>query len=177
MVKNLIPWKRKREALSPVKESDQPFEVLHRQMNDLFDTFFSGLGSPRGGPALGRFAGGWPEESPRFEVSETEEEIQVKAELPGMDEKDIEVTLDESSLTIRGEKKEEREEKKRSYVLSEVSYGQFHRTLPLPSGIERDKVKARFKKGVLTLTLPKSETARRFHFLLRWSDPMNDEAG
>ena len=150
MVKNLIPWKRKSEELSPLREEEQPFEVLHRQMNDLFDNFFSGFGSPRG----------WPVDSPRFEVSETDDEIRVKAELPGMDEKDIEVNLDESYLTIRGEKKAEREEKKRSYVLSEVSYGQFHRTFPLPSGIERDKVKARFKKGVLTLTLPKSETAK-----------------
>ena len=160
MMKNLIPWKRRSEELALADDEERPFEMLHRQMNDLFEHFFAGFGSPHGRPSLDRLPASWPEESPRFEVSETDDEIRIKAELPGIDEKDIEVTLDESYLTIRGEKKEEREEKKRNYVLSEVSYGQFHRTLPLPAGIERGKVKARFKRGVLTLSLPKSETAR-----------------
>jgi len=95
-----------------------------------------------------------------FEVSETDDEIRVKAELPGMDEKDIAVELEENMLVIRGERKAEKETKNRNYHVSEMSYGGYHRSIPLPARIDRDKAKAKFKRGVLTLTLPKTEKAR-----------------
>jgi HSP20 family protein len=158
MVRNLIPWRKKTEALSPVREP-AAFDVLHRQMNDLLENFFEGFGSLGRWPSLHRDFGVSSDASPNFEVSETDDEVEVKAELPGLEEKDVEVLLDENLLTIRGEKKDEREEKKRNYYFSEVSYGQFQRSIPLPAGIDRDKAKATFKKGVLRLTLPKTEPA------------------
>lgn len=158
-MKNLMPWKKKSEELTPAGREEHPFELLHRRMNDLFEDFFKDFGSEGRWPSLERFGLDTGAEVPRFEVSETDDEVRVKAELPGMDEKDIEVTLDENILTIRGEKKEEKEDKKRNVYVSECRYGSFHRSMALPAGIDRDKAKAKFKKGVLTLTLPKTETA------------------
>ena len=155
-MKNLIPWKRK-EPADLSRETANPFERLHREMNDLFDGFLREFG----GPALPSL---WRERTeervaPRVEVSETDDAVQVTAELPGLDEKDVEVSLDDNVLTVKGEKKQEREEKKKNFHLSERSYGQFQRLIPLPAGVEADKVKAQFKKGVLTITLPKSRQA------------------
>lgn len=158
-MKSLVPWKRKSDRYTPAGAAEHPLVVLQHQMNRLFDSFFEDDGfDPE--DLLPRF--GASGSSPRFEVTETEDEIRVKAELPGMDEEDIDVLLDENQLTIRGEKKEEREErdKKRNVVVSEFSYGSFYRTLPLPSEIDRDKVEAKFKKGVLTLKLPRTESAK-----------------
>lgn len=149
MRNKLVPWKRRGDSLT-VGCDEHPFDLLHREINDLFDTYYHGFGN------LGRrFAA-----APGFEVSETDDEIRVKAELPGMDEKDIEISLDENILTIRGERKEERDEKKRRYHLSEMSYGCFQRSIPLRAAVDRDKATAKFKRGVLTLTLPKTDQAR-----------------
>lgn len=95
--------------------------------------------------------------APRFEVSETDDVIVVDAELPGMNEKDIELTLQDNILTIKGEKKKEEETKKKNCYISERSYGRFQRSLQLGSGIDAGKVSASFKKGVLTVTIPKTE--------------------
>ena len=81
-------------------------------------------------------------------------------ELPGIDEKDIDVSVSEDVITVRGEKKDEREEEKKGYYLSERSYGSFHRTIPIPPGVDADKAEARFRKGVLTITLPKTDDAK-----------------
>jgi HSP20 family protein len=96
---------------------------------------------------------------PHVDVVDTDKEIKVSAELPGMDDKDIEVTLNADTLTIRGEKKEEKEEKGKDYYRSERSYGSFMRTVPLPLTIETEKVSASFAKGVLTVKLPKTKQA------------------
>ena len=92
---------------------------------------------------------------PKVNVSESEKEVVVSAELPGMDGKDIDVYLRKNELTIQGEKKEKTEEKEESYYRMERSYGSFKRTLPLPCEVEDDKIDAQFKNGVLTITLPK----------------------
>lgn len=149
MKNKLVPWKKRDESLGFGRE-DRPFDLLHREINDLFDAYGHGFG----------LRGRWPAASPRFEVSETDDEIRVKAELPGMDEKDVEVTLDENILTIRGERKEQREEKKRNYQVSEMSYGSFQRSFPLEAAVDREKATATFKHGVLTLTLPKTGQAK-----------------
>ena len=159
MVKNLIPW-RKKENVPVVRRENMgdPFELLHRRMNDLFDEVFAGSADPFSFGLTQPLA----DAAPKFEVSETDREVEVKAELPGMSEQDVEVLLDETSLTISGEKKQEQEDKRRDYYLSEVRYGSFRRVLPLPPGVDRDKVKASFKNGVLRLTLPKEPgTARK----------------
>jgi HSP20 family protein len=93
-------------------------------------------------------------------VAETDDAVEVSAELPGLDEDDVRVTLDNGILTVEGEKKTEREEKKRGVFFSERSYGRFQRSVALPAGIDESKVKASFKKGVLRVTIPKAESAR-----------------
>ncbi len=149
MKDKLVPWK-KRSALPERWRTEDPFEVLHREINELFDGYYRGFGG------LGRRMAG----SAGFELSETDEAIRVKAELPGMDEKDITVEVEENMLVIRGERREEKETEKRSYHVSEMRYGGYHRTIPLPARVDREKAQASFRRGVLTLTLPKTEEAK-----------------
>lgn len=156
MNQDLLPWRRKREDMSLSRRVANPILELHRRMDELFNDFLEGFGLTR-----------WPFAesgerlaiSPSVDVSETDDEIKVSADLPGMDEKDIEVTLDNDVLVLRGEKKREREEGKRNYHLVERTYGEFCRRIPLPSSIDPEKVKARFAKGVLTVSIPKKPEA------------------
>lgn len=97
------------------------------------------------------------EHAPKVEVKESDKAYTVTAELPGLDEKDVEITVEEGVLTLRGEKKSEVEDKDRGYT--ERSYGRFERRVGLPKGVDRDKADANFKNGVLTVTLPKTEAA------------------
>jgi HSP20 family protein len=101
---------------------------------------------------------GW---SPRLDVSETDNNLEIVADLPGMDKKDINVSLEENLLTIKGEKKEERERKDKHYHTIERRSGSFYRAIRLPIEVEKDKVEAAFKDGVLTLRLPKSKEAKK----------------
>ncbi len=140
-------------TLTRVRRSPDPWSVFDGLFNDslLF-------------PVLRERPVGNGSFSPRIAVSETEKEVTVSAELPGLDEKNVTVDLDEDTLTIRGEKKEESEEKGRQWHRSEVTYGAFERVIALPAHVQGDKAKARFKKGVLTVSLPKLKeegTARR----------------
>ena len=127
--------------------------MMQREMNRVFDTFNRTWG-------LGTFPEVTGSFMPRLDVTEDEKAFTITAELPGMSEKEIELSLSADTLTIRGEKKEEtKEEQGKNYYYSERSYGTFMRTIPLPSQIETDKVSASFKKGVLTVTLPKTASA------------------
>jgi HSP20 family protein len=137
----------------PVKREEvDPFALLRRRMDDMFEGFLHGFDLRPFEARSGVF-------SPSVDVVENEKDIRISAELPGMEEKDIEVSLGKDSLTIRGEKKEEKEDKGKGYYRMERSYGSFSRVIALPSEIDQDKVKATFKKGVLTVTLPKTEKA------------------
>jgi HSP20 family protein len=122
---------------------------LEREMEDVFGRF----------PAWpwGERERGW---LPAVDIVDHKDEVVVHADLPGLDEKDIEVTVQDNMLTIRGERKEEKEEKKEDYYQAERTYGAFARTLTLPAGVDADKVKATFKKGVLEVHLPKSKEAK-----------------
>lgn len=97
---------------------------------------------------------------PALEVKENDDKIEVKAELPGIEPKEVDIHLERGYLTIKGEKKQEKKEEKDNYVHMETSYGSFSRTIPLPSEVAPDKVKAKYKKGILTITLPKSEKTK-----------------
>jgi len=136
-----------------------PFREFQRQINRLFDDFFSDF-------ALApRWWGGERELAPvgftpRVDVCETDKEVRVSAELPGMDEKDITVELDDAAVTIRGERKEESEDKGKNWYRREQSYGSFYRMIPLPASVDGEKATAKFKKGVLAITLPKREEDR-----------------
>jgi HSP20 family protein len=154
-IKNLVPSLWNRGNMPGRREESQPFFSLQREMNRIFDDFFQGWDvAPFAGSGVhpGRF-------HPSIDVKESEKEISVKVELPGLEEKDVEVLLDNETLTIRGEKKEEKEDKGKNHYHVECSYGSFHRVIPLPASIDQKKVQAQFKNGILSVTLPKTEEA------------------
>ncbi len=161
-IRDLVPkLGRGREHTLARRDEWDPFRDFQREMNRLFDDFWSDFPAlsnrrERSPSALAAF-------SPRVDVSETDKTIEVSAELPGMDEKDITVELDDSTLTVRGEKHEEKEEKGKNWFSREQSYGSFHRVIPLPTSVDGTKAKARFKKGILSVSVPKreEETAKR----------------
>jgi HSP20 family protein len=142
----------------------RPFESLRREIDHLFDDFDGGRW-----PRLSRrslldmvpFGGEAWAAAPAVDFAETEKGYEVTAELPGMDEKNIEVKFADGVLTIKGEKQEEKEEKKKDYYMHERSFGSFHRALELPNGIDQDKIEASFKNGVLKVTVPKSAEAQK----------------
>jgi HSP20 family protein len=134
----------------------EPFAALRSEMDRVFDSF---LGRSFGRiPDLARMKLGTAV-MPSVDVRDTPTEIVVEAELPGMDEKDITITLNNGVLTLKGEKKAEREEKKENYQVMERSYGSFHRTLHVGDTVDPEKVKAAFEKGVLKITMPKRPEA------------------
>jgi HSP20 family protein len=155
-VRDLIPWGRSSsQAPNVYRDIEQsPLLSLHREVNRVFDDVFRGFDLPSN---FGRFpsaAATWP----NVEISDGDKELRVMAEVPGLDEKDLELFLGEGVLTIRGEKKAEAEDKERRF--SERFYGRFERRIGIGSDVEPDKVTASFKNGVLTVTLPKSERAQ-----------------
>jgi HSP20 family protein len=150
-VRDLIPWSRNSEPTPTFNLERHPFLALHRDMNRLFDDAFRNLGAPspfRGGAA-------WPS----IELSETDGELRVSAELPGLEEKDVEVTLENGVLSIRGEKKAETKDDERQFT--ERYYGSFLRQVPIRWEVDADAVKAGFRNGVLSITVPKSDSARQ----------------
>lgn len=154
-ISDLVPdgW-RKRKA---VNGEHEPWTALQRQMNRVFEDFFSGFEMEpfRSESGLSNF-------SPRINMSESDREYMLEAELPGLDEKDIELSLSNDALTIRGHKKEERERKDgENRIFVERSYGSFERVIPLTCEVDEDEVDASFKKGVLTVKLPKTVEAQR----------------
>ena len=151
-VRDLIPWGRS-ETRVPVSRSDSdPFLTLHREMNRLFDEVWRGFGMPMA--SFGRSTG-WP----TVDLTETDKEIRITAELPGLTEKDVDIVLTDDVLTLKGERKSESDRDENGIVFSERFFGQFQRVIPLPNEVDRDKVSASMKNGVLTIVLPKSETA------------------
>ena len=149
-LKDIVPFGKKDVPVK--KESDHPFALFRKEFDDLFDNFFRGFDLQTFEGKLGAF-------SPKIDVVDSEKEISIKAELPGMDEKDIEVSLSRDILTVRGEKKEEKEDKGKDYYRMERSNGSFSRSIPLPAEVDESNIKASFKKGVLSITLPKTARA------------------
>ena len=143
---DLIPWRRRGEHV-PVTARD-----FRREFDDLVERFF---GSERFDWLTSRTF------SPAVDISETEHEVVVKAELPGIDQKDLDVSVSGGVLTIKGEKKEEKEEKSENVHRVERSYGIFSRSFSLPCEVKTENVEAKFKDGILSLKLPKSETSKK----------------
>jgi HSP20 family protein len=155
-IRDLIPWSRQENRL-PVSRAaqhgrdDHPLMSLHQEVNRLFDDVFRGFGVP----SLAGFDRGFA--SPNVELGENEREIRIVAELPGLDESDVELALEDGVLTLCGEKRSELSDAERGY--SERSYGRFERRIGLPKGLEPEKAEATFRNGVLTVTFPKSMAA------------------
>jgi HSP20 family protein len=138
-------WRPRLLARSPLRDLAR----MEREMEDIFGRF----------PAWpwGETERGW---APAVDLIDHKDELVLRADLPGLEQKDIEVTVQDGSLVIRGERKEEKEEKKEDYYCAERTYGVFARTLPLPTGVDPDRVKATFKNGVLEVHLPKAAEAK-----------------
>ncbi len=144
------------KASADAAQTLRSFERLRREIDHLFDDFggdFWRAPFRQVERALGAM--------PAVDVTETESGYEVIAELPGMDEKNVEVKLANHTLTIKGEKRDEKEETKKDYYMRERSFGSFQRSFTLPEGVDTDKIEASFKKGVLTVTVPKTAEAKK----------------
>jgi len=153
------------ERSSALQES-RPFETLRREIDRLFDDFGQGFWRSPFRRSLAELEPLWSRKltwgaAPAVDIVESDKAYEVTAELPGMDEKNIEVKVVNGGLKIKGEKKEQKEEKEKDYYLSERHYGSFERYFRLPEGVDPDKIEASFKKGVLTVTLPKKAEAQK----------------
>ena len=146
----LIKWQPQREL--------EPFRGLREEVDRLFEDFFRGWPRAWTGeaalPARGEFV-------PKVDLKETDKEFVLSAELPGIEKEELEVNITEDSVSIKGERKLEKEEKDEGYYFRESTYGSFQRVVPLPSEVVAEKAKAKLKDGVLMLTLPKSEESKR----------------
>ena len=151
----------KRASAPAMRGSSDPFLGLRQDIDRVFDSYF------RAWPGLRDFGFGFPsglgamDVSPDADVVETETAYKIAVELPGLDDDDVEVSLYDDLLTISGEKKTEREETKKDYYVSERRYGSFKRSFRLPAEVEAGKITAEMEKGVLSITLPKSASAKR----------------
>ena len=150
-VKDLIPWGR-RENLAQ-RDGVNAVQALQADLDRAFEGFYRSFGLAmqqgwNGGMDL--------DASPRLDVRESPKEVEVLAELPGMDEKDVDIRVAEGALTIRGEKKVERAKEEKDFVLRERSFGRIERVIPLPDGLDIDAANATFKNGVLIVNIPRS---------------------
>ena len=144
MAKDLVRYR------GPFQELDR----MRRDMDRLWDSFFEDRSMVRRGDWMGEWA-------PSLDLAETKNEFVVKAEVPGMTPKDIDISLADGMLMIRGEKKQEKEEKEENYHFVERSYGSFTRSIRLPGEVQSDKIKAAYKDGILKVVLPKTEETRK----------------
>ena len=169
MAFNLLPskWlnnnKRNEIAIRREEEQEHPAYSLQREMNRLFDDFFHSWDMPLMGRSFDLSPFSTFEQSavtPRIDVHETDKELRISAELPGLNEKEIDVSLSKDMLTIKGEKKQEHEENVKGWYRMERSYGAFTRSIPLPCEVDQNNCTATFKNGVLTVSLTKTAQAQ-----------------
>jgi len=163
-----LPVKTEAKATAPATPAPawHPFENLRREMDRLFDDFATGFWRTPLRRSVFDVEPFWRREftfgtTPAVDVVEKDNAYQLTAELPGMDENNIEVQFSDGVLTIKGEKREEKEEKQKDYYVSERRYGSFRRSFQVPEGVDSGKIEASFKNGVLTVTMPKSPEAQK----------------
>jgi HSP20 family protein len=150
----------------PARTLADPWNVFRTEMDRLFDRFAGGFGLPSMRRVLdlepwGRYEAPFTVSAPAVDVTEDDKAYKIAAELPGMSEKDIDVSITGDMLVLKGEKRQEREEREKNRYLAERTYGSFQRSFTLPDGIDRDRISAEFSKGVLALTLPKTQEAQK----------------
>jgi HSP20 family protein len=156
-ITDLLPWKREKATDIQRRQTQDPIELLRHDMNRWFDEVFDqGFG----------ISSLWPEESwsgfvPSVDVVEGDREITVTADLPGLDEQDIELQIESNRLIISGEREQHQEQKRRNVYRTERSYGSFQRSVLLPAEVDADKANAVYKNGVLTVELPKVAPTQR----------------
>jgi len=150
-IRALVPWRERSQVPATGEDFFEPFRNFRREVDRMLDTLFDGFG-PSG---ASRGVSPWWSFTPAIDVSETDKELLVTAELPGVSEKDIDVTLAGDILTIKGEKKSEHERHNGEYAYAERSYGSFSRSIRLPFEAKDEDIEARYDKGVLTVRVPK----------------------
>jgi len=158
-----LPVKNEKTAAAPTQWT--PFESLRREIDQLFDDFGGGFWRTPFRRSASDMVPSWDRDVawatvPAVDISDTEKAYEITAELPGIDEKNIDLKVANGVLTIKGEKREEKEEKKKDYYLRERNFGSFERSFQVPDGVDNDKIEASFKKGILTVTLPKKPEAQ-----------------
>lgn len=157
-----LPVTNEKQAVKPAERAWAPFESLRQEIDRLFDEFhpFSWRQPLSRALRQADLATGfeWPV-APAVDLVEKDGHYEITAELPGMDEKNVEVKVAGGMITIKGEKTEEKKEEKKDYHLSERRYGSFQRSFRVPEGVDADKIEATFSKGILNVTLPKSAEA------------------
>jgi HSP20 family protein len=154
VMRSLMPWSSRGDRRPGLAELDDPFEALHRNMDQVLDAFRRDFDFP----SLRSWDGS---SAPSIDVSETDEAVVVEAELPGMDAKEVELSFQGNSLVLKGEKTEEKESKEKDFHIRERRFGSFQRMVPLPPGVDVDKAKAEFEKGVLRVRIPKTAEAKQ----------------
>jgi HSP20 family protein len=158
-----LPIKKETRSAVSGPASWRPFESLRREIDQAFDNFgWRSWPLPFTRPMFQTdvFRDKAWDIAPAVDVAEKEKEFEITAELPGLDDKNVEVKLSNGTLTIKGEKNEEKEEREKDYYLSERRYGSFVRSFSVPEGVNADKIEANFAKGVLTIKLPKTAEAQ-----------------
>ena len=162
-----VPVEMKKAAPAETTVPDV-WRSFRSEMDRLFDRFGGGFGFPSLRrmfdiePAW-RSASSFSFSAPAIEMSEDDKAYKISAELPGLDAKDVDVSVSGNMLVLKGEKRQEKEEKDKNYYFSERAYGSFQRAFELPASVDRDKVSADVSKGVLTITLPKTPVAQKQH--------------
>jgi len=149
---------------TPAVRTPDVWQSLRSEMDRLFDRFSGGFGMPafrRMFDVEPTFQSSFSFPTPAVDVTEDDKAYKVTAELPGLEEKDVNVTVTDNMLTIKGEKSYEKEEKNKDHHISERAYGSFERSFTLPEGVDADKIAADLAKGVLTITLPKTAEAQK----------------
>jgi HSP20 family protein len=154
-LRSLAPWRSQSQAPATRGDDFDPFVSMRQEMDRVFDNFFGALDRPSRG-----LMGGWQTVSPALDIAENEKDVVVTAELPGLDEKDFEVTLAGDVLTLKGEKKSEQEKKNGDSQYVERRYGSFSRSVRLPFTVKNEAVEANYDKGVLTVRIPKPAEAQ-----------------
>lgn len=155
-IRDLIPVRNKNNPSADVarrRTGTQPLDDFHREIDRLFGSVFEDFGLPVPWASGTAWDASWP----AVNVAENDREVVVTAELPGVEEKDVTLELDGDLLTLRGQTESEHEEKGRRWTRIERTSGSFHRVVELPAEVREDGAKATFKRGVLTVTLPKAE--------------------
>lgn len=147
--RHITPWQHKRSSDLDVRRDTDPILSLQYEMNRMFESLFE---VPVGLHPMAQF----DSFAPSIDVYETDKEIRVDVELPGLNEKDIDISLGNNVLTISGKKETEETEKNKSFYRHERSYGSFRRTIQLPDDVDEDKIEATYKKGILKIVLPKT---------------------
>jgi HSP20 family protein len=149
--KSLVPWREKSQSPASRNDYFDPFVSFRREVDRMFDDFFNSFG----GRGLRPMAGGWQGVNPVIDLDETDKELVVTAELPGLDQKDFEVMLAGDVLTIRGEKKAEHEQRDGDAYYMERRFGSFSRSVRLPFEVKDEQLDAKYDRGVLTIRVPK----------------------